>query len=46
MVSFIGCIVCTVVACFIGRDPALEAAKAAKKRGETVEKQPVTMVGD
>src|SRR5947209_20335733 len=33
----IGCVICVVLAFFLGRDPAIEAAKAAKKRGETVE---------
>jgi EmrB/QacA subfamily drug resistance transporter len=37
MLTLIGCVVCTVLAIFVGRDPALEAAKAARKRGETVE---------
>jgi hypothetical protein len=36
--ALIGCAVCTVLAFFVGRDPALEAAKEAKKRGESVEK--------
>lgn len=39
-VSLIGCAICVVLAFFVGRDPAIEAAKAAKKRGETVETQP------
>ncbi len=34
MLSLIGCIICAVMAIFVGRDSALEAAKAAKKRGE------------
>ncbi|HJT57271.1 MAG TPA: DHA2 family efflux MFS transporter permease subunit [Ktedonobacteraceae bacterium] len=40
VLSLIGCVVCTVLAFFVGRDPALEAAKQAKKRGETVDSQP------
>ncbi len=40
MLSLIGCVVCTVLAFFVGRDPALEAAKQAKKRGEMVDAQP------
>ena len=32
--AFIGCAICAVAALFIGRDPALQAAKAARKRGE------------
>jgi len=39
-VSLIGCIICVVLAFFVGRDPAIEAAKEAKKRGEVVEAQP------
>ena len=35
--SLIGCAICAVLAIFIGRDPALEAAKALRKRGEAVE---------
>ena len=42
--SLIGCIICTVLAFFVGRDPALEAAKQAKKRGEPVDTQPKTPV--
>lgn len=37
----IGCVVCTVLAFFVGRDPAIEAAKKAKKSGEPVENSPV-----
>ncbi len=43
--ALIGCIVCAIATVFVGRDPALEAAKAAKKRGEAVEESasvPVT----
>lgn len=42
--SLIGCVICTLLAFFIGRDPAIEAAKEAKKRGETVERTPVSML--
>ena len=42
----IGCAVCTVLAFFIGRDPAIEAAKAARKRGETVEQPPVPIMSE
>ena len=42
--SLIGCVICTVLALFLGRDPALEAAKEAKKRGETVEDVPVPVL--
>jgi len=45
--SLIGCIVCVVLSLFIGRDPALEAARAAKSRGETVEQQqPVSILSE
>lgn len=42
----VGCAICTVLAFFIGRDPAIEAAKAAKKRGETVETPPVPIMSE
>jgi predicted MFS family arabinose efflux permease len=42
--SLIGCVVCTLFTFFIGRDRALEGAKAAKRRGGVVEKQPMTML--
>jgi EmrB/QacA subfamily drug resistance transporter len=38
--SLIGCVICTLLTLFVGRDPALEAARAAKLRGEAVEEQP------
>jgi uncharacterized membrane protein YdjX (TVP38/TMEM64 family) len=42
LLSLVGCVLCTALAFFLGRDPALEAAKQAKKRGEAVEeRQPV-----
>lgn len=45
--SLIGCAVCVILAIFVGRDPALEAAKAAKARGETVEQRPpVSMLSE
>jgi hypothetical protein len=40
MFSLIGCAICALLALFLGRDPALEAARQAKKRGEAVEAQP------
>ena len=46
MFSLIGCAICVVLAFFVGRDPAIEAAKAAKKRGETVEKPPVPVLSE
>jgi hypothetical protein len=36
MLELIGCAICTGLAFFVGRDPAIAAAKAAKERGETV----------
>ncbi|MEO6893237.1 MAG: DHA2 family efflux MFS transporter permease subunit [Ktedonobacteraceae bacterium] len=33
----IGCAICTALAFFLGRDPAIEAAKVARKGGETVD---------
>ena len=44
--SLIGCIICAVLAIFIGRDPALEAARAARKRGEHVEVKAPASIGD
>ncbi|HEX6554972.1 MAG TPA: DHA2 family efflux MFS transporter permease subunit [Ktedonobacteraceae bacterium] len=35
--ALIACAVCAVATLFVGRDPALEEARAAKKRGETGE---------
>ena len=39
-VSLIGCAVATVLALFAGRDPAVEAAKRARAKGETVATRP------
>jgi hypothetical protein len=36
MFVLIGCAICTGLALFLGRDPAIEAAKAARERGEPV----------
>jgi EmrB/QacA subfamily drug resistance transporter len=42
--ALIACAVCAVATIFVGRDPALEAAKAAKLRGEKVEESaPMTV---
>lgn len=41
--SLIGCAICTALAFFVGRDPAIEAAKEAEKRGEAVEEVPVAV---
>ena len=46
MFSLIGCAICVVLAFFVGRAPAIEAAKAAKKRGDTVEKPPVPVLSE
>jgi EmrB/QacA subfamily drug resistance transporter len=46
LVVLIGCGVCTALAFFLGRDPAIEAAKAARKRGETVEKPSVPVMSE
>jgi EmrB/QacA subfamily drug resistance transporter len=46
LVSLFGCVVCTALAFFVGRDPALEAAKQAKKRGETVTGPSVPVLSD
>lgn len=44
LLVLIGCIACTVLAFFVGRDPSIEAAREAKKRGETVEKVPAPTI--
>lgn len=46
VLAFIGSVVCAVLALFVGRDTALEAAKAASKRGEPVEKTPSPSLTD
>jgi hypothetical protein len=42
----VGCAICAVLALFLGRDPAIEATRAAKERGETVEKPPVSVLSE
>jgi len=42
----VGCAICAVLALFLGRDPAIDAARAAKKRGETVEPPPVPVMSE
>ena len=45
--ALIGCAICAVAAIFVGRDPALEEAKEAKKCGEVaakVETEPASVV--
>ena len=45
--TLFGCILCTILSLFLGRDPALEAAKAAKLRGETLEvERPVAALSE
>ncbi|HEY7357338.1 MAG TPA: DHA2 family efflux MFS transporter permease subunit, partial [Ktedonobacterales bacterium] len=46
LLSLVGCAICTVLALFLGRDPALEAAKQARKRGEVAEEASIPMPGD
>ncbi|HLL78521.1 MAG TPA: DHA2 family efflux MFS transporter permease subunit [Ktedonobacteraceae bacterium] len=45
--ALFGSLICVVAALFLGRDPAIEAAREAKKRGEAVEERsPVPMVSE
>ncbi|HLQ35747.1 MAG TPA: hypothetical protein VK457_23925, partial [Chloroflexota bacterium] len=44
-VAMIGCGIATVLAIFLGRDPAVEASKKAAERGESISPQPA-MVGE
>ena len=46
MVSLIGCVIIAVLALFVGRDPAVEAAKAARRRGETSAAEKIAVPGD
>jgi hypothetical protein len=46
LVVLIGCAACTLLACFLGRDPAIEAAKAARKRGEAAEEPRVPIMSE
>lgn len=46
LVVLIGCAICTLLAFFLGRDPAIEEAKAARKRGEALEKPPVPIMSE
>ncbi|GAC1520136.1 MAG: hypothetical protein NVS3B14_22040 [Ktedonobacteraceae bacterium] len=46
MFVLVGCAICAVLALFLGRDPAIEAAKAAKKRGETVETPAIPVMSE
>jgi len=42
----IGCVMAVVLAIFVGKDPAVEEMKAAKRRGETVESHGPAMIGE
>jgi DHA2 family multidrug resistance protein len=44
-VAMIGCGIATVLAIFLGKDPAVEASKKAAERGESISPQPA-MVGE
>jgi EmrB/QacA subfamily drug resistance transporter len=44
--ALIGCVVCILLAFFVGRDPAIEAAKKARKRGEPVEESPAPVLSE
>jgi hypothetical protein len=46
MVSLLGCVVIAVLAIFVGRDPALEAAKDARQRGEIPAADKIAVPGD
>ena len=46
MFVMIACGVCAVLALFVGRDPAVQAAKEAKARGEEVAPREPAIVGE
>jgi hypothetical protein len=46
LLVLIVCAVCAVLALFVGRDPAIEAAKRAKERGEIVETEKVPALSE
>jgi EmrB/QacA subfamily drug resistance transporter len=46
MVSLVGCVIIAALALFVGRDPAVEAAKAARRRGGTAVVEKVAVPGD
>jgi EmrB/QacA subfamily drug resistance transporter len=46
LLVLIVCAVCAVLALFVGRDPAIEAAKRAKERGEMVETEKVPALSE
>ena len=45
-VVVIACAICTVLALFVGRDPAIQAARRAAAAGETVEEKHPALVAD
>jgi EmrB/QacA subfamily drug resistance transporter len=46
VITMAGCAVCAVLALFVGRDPAVQAAKEAARRGEQVETRQPAMIGE
>jgi hypothetical protein len=46
LLVLIVCAVCAVLALFVGRDPAIEAAKRAKERGEIVETERIPVASE
>ena len=46
MVSTIGCAVAIILALFLGKDPAVEAAKRAAARGEVTPEARPAMIGE
>ena len=46
LVLVIACGICAVLALFVGRDPAIQAAKRAEMAGEPVEEKQPTLVAD
>ncbi|HLY31189.1 MAG TPA: DHA2 family efflux MFS transporter permease subunit [Ktedonobacterales bacterium] len=45
-VAMIGCAICAVLALIVGRDPAVQAAKRAKERGEAAPERQPALVGE
>jgi MFS family permease len=46
LVVVIACGICAVLALFVGRDPAIQAAKRAARAGEPVEEKQPTLIAD
>ncbi len=46
LLATIGCAVCIVLALLLGSDPAVEAARRAKERGEAVEARPAVAMAE